>query len=313
MDYGDYDMNGGGPGTIALIVGAAFAFFVFIAIAYYAMKPKPVVAVAVSPNFNSNLEFEDDLEEGDLEDEVTNTTLVETNNSEPEVVSITENLSIPGNDEWTAPSKTKDYKVLGEINSTGTLTDVRVDVMGRDQGWGNICSLFGIEIFRGDESLGSNKLMIKSRESKQSLSPNPLKPYSIDWPANINVQQGDIVKMWIHGLWPGCKTFIKDVKVELNIDTISEGMTSQGGGRCLPPGAASKYRFYQGKDSHGNDITRIIIRRNDISRLVNACDERDNCQGFNSNGWLKHSIVDDDRWRNVRSFTGNCQGLYVKK
>lgn len=72
-------------------------------------------------------------------------------------------------------------------------------------------------------------------------------------------------------------------------------------------GAASSYTFYQGKDSNGNDIGNFPGTPDQIAE---KCNSFPNCRGFNSNGWIKHTISPKDEW--VTWTNDPTKGFYVK-
>ena len=78
------------------------------------------------------------------------------------------------------------------------------------------------------------------------------------------------------------------------------------------PGTAptTTYRFYQGKDSGGNDIKNAGELVNNVSALKDACTALANCKGFNTNAWMKHTILPESQWY---TWTADpTKGLYVK-
>jgi len=72
----------------------------------------------------------------------------------------------------------------------------------------------------------------------------------------------------------------------------------------------ANYMFYPFLDSYGGDI-KLLYYVEDVEYYAQECDADPVCQGFNSAGWLKHTIKDKSNlfyW----SFSPN-EGLYVKK
>ena len=70
-----------------------------------------------------------------------------------------------------------------------------------------------------------------------------------------------------------------------------------------------EFDFYPLMDSPGNDIGNK--RSGGIEDYAKECIEKDNCLGFNSNGWLKDTIQIKSQWY---KWTDNpSQGIYVKK
>lgn len=65
------------------------------------------------------------------------------------------------------------------------------------------------------------------------------------------------------------------------------------------------YYFYPYMTSPGNDIGKIS------KDFAKECDTDDTCLGFNSRGWLKHTIKDERHW--IRWTDDPKKGLYVKK
>jgi hypothetical protein len=69
------------------------------------------------------------------------------------------------------------------------------------------------------------------------------------------------------------------------------------------------YMFFPGQDSGGNDITNEFA--NNHLELKKLCDSNPTCNGFNSNGWVKHTIKPASQryvWTQDAS-----KGLFVKK
>lgn len=70
------------------------------------------------------------------------------------------------------------------------------------------------------------------------------------------------------------------------------------------------YKFYQGKDSKGNDITPPSpYTYSTISDLLQKCNNTPNCIATNTNGWIKKAI--NSSLATEVSFTGANQGVYV--
>lgn len=70
----------------------------------------------------------------------------------------------------------------------------------------------------------------------------------------------------------------------------------------------NKFNFFPFKDSSGNDIGN---RTGGVEVLAKLCDSDPNCRGFNSNGWLKHTIRNQSQWSTWTS--DPTKGFYVKK
>ena len=70
----------------------------------------------------------------------------------------------------------------------------------------------------------------------------------------------------------------------------------------------NKFNFFPLKDSSGNDIGN---RTGGVEVLAKLCSSDPNCRGFNSNGWLKHTIRNQSQWSTWTS--DPTKGLYVKK
>jgi len=68
------------------------------------------------------------------------------------------------------------------------------------------------------------------------------------------------------------------------------------------------YEFYPGKDSPGSD--GYVSDWRNIQRITLDCDADPGCKGFNSNGYTKSGISDEQQW--VDWTTDPCLGLYVK-
>jgi hypothetical protein len=59
-----------------------------------------------------------------------------------------------------------------------------------------------------------------------------------------------------------------------------------------------KYAFFQGVDSDGGDIKHESGLTDNISGLENSCNNTEGCVAFNTNGWIKHSVLPRDQWSN---------------
>ena len=74
--------------------------------------------------------------------------------------------------------------------------------------------------------------------------------------------------------------------------------------------ASSTYKFYQGVDSGGGDITQRADLANNVSGLQAACSSTAGCKGFNTNGWIKNTIQPLSAWYNWSSNPN--QGFYIQ-
>jgi len=70
-----------------------------------------------------------------------------------------------------------------------------------------------------------------------------------------------------------------------------------------------KFDFYPFMDSNGNDIGRDTS--GNVEEYAKACYEDSDCEGFNSNGWLKHTIRDQSDW--LQWTNDSSKGFYVKQ
>lgn len=68
------------------------------------------------------------------------------------------------------------------------------------------------------------------------------------------------------------------------------------------------YEFTQGMDSGGNDITHT---QGSPDQLKAWCNANPSCKGFNTNGWMKHTISPQSAW--YRWTNAPASGMYVKK
>ena len=71
----------------------------------------------------------------------------------------------------------------------------------------------------------------------------------------------------------------------------------------------TKFQFYPMMDSHGNDIK--WSNAGGIEAYAKECMMRTDCQGFNSNGWLKRTVRPQSEWNKWTS--DKTKGFYVKK
>ncbi len=70
------------------------------------------------------------------------------------------------------------------------------------------------------------------------------------------------------------------------------------------------YRFVPYMDSGGNDIKNARGLANNIPELQGTCTALPNCRGFNTNGWLKHTLRPESQWNKWTSDPN--KGFYVK-
>lgn len=77
--------------------------------------------------------------------------------------------------------------------------------------------------------------------------------------------------------------------------------------------SGTTYTFYQGLDSGGNDIGNSGLNDN-IPALKAWCTEREACKGFNTNAWMKHTILPREQWyRWIADTPENAnKGMFVK-
>ena len=69
-----------------------------------------------------------------------------------------------------------------------------------------------------------------------------------------------------------------------------------------------KFDFHPFLDSSGNDIKRAS---GNINAIASECFSNPRCAGFNSNGWMKHTLRDQSQWS--RWTDDSTKGFYVKK
>lgn len=75
--------------------------------------------------------------------------------------------------------------------------------------------------------------------------------------------------------------------------------------------ALDDFVFHPLKDSIGGDIGGARIENGDVSDFAAVCRKHPDCLGFNSNGWVKKTLLPSDQWSD--SFVNPYSGLYVKK
>lgn len=71
------------------------------------------------------------------------------------------------------------------------------------------------------------------------------------------------------------------------------------------------YIFFPNKDSYGNDI--MCYPKNTIKELKEIADRDLNCEGFNTYGYLKHSINSEKSLIGLKNLVHSTDGLYIKK
>lgn len=71
------------------------------------------------------------------------------------------------------------------------------------------------------------------------------------------------------------------------------------------------YIFFPNKDSMGHDIQHIPNKT--VEELKEECDKDPKCIGFNTLGYMKHTINDEDDFISLPNYDGKLSGLYVNK
>lgn len=70
------------------------------------------------------------------------------------------------------------------------------------------------------------------------------------------------------------------------------------------------YKFHQGKDSSGGDLSHRSELADNITGLQSWCSAESTCKGFNTNGFFKTSIQPEAQWKQWT--TDPKKGLYTK-
>jgi hypothetical protein len=111
---------------------------------------------------------------------------------------------------YTVTHGTKNIE-LGSLIHSGILKGIKLTAKAKEQGWGNQCSSFHLNIMRDGKSIaGISQKLGRNKEYKSfSLDPKVT-------PGTL-VQKGDSVRMTINGKWRGCATWIKDIVVEVTV------------------------------------------------------------------------------------------------
>ena len=73
-------------------------------------------------------------------------------------------------------------------------------------------------------------------------------------------------------------------------------------------GPTIPYQYYQGLDSGGNDIAN---KPGALKDMLQTCTSDPNCRGFNTNGWMKNTILPKNQWDKWTD--EKDKGFYVKK
>lgn len=99
---------------------------------------------------------------------------------------------------------------VGTVNFTGELKSIRMNANAKEQGWGNECGSFHVNVFRGSIDLGGvSQKLGRTSVYKQFTANSPF--------TGVMVQAGDEVKLTVKGYWPKCQTWVKDINIELDI------------------------------------------------------------------------------------------------
>ena len=98
--------------------------------------------------------------------------------------------------------------------------------------------------------------------------------------------------------WGACDTYTKTTSGAQSASSAWSGGVDSG-----------NYVFFQGLDSGGNDIGNQTPQN--VPALIAACNSNPTCKGFNTNGWIKHTIKPQAEWG--RWSSDPSQGSYFKK
>jgi hypothetical protein len=129
----------------------------------------------------------------------------------------------------------------------------------------------------------------------------------------------DTIDGWVDSLGDSCDWYAGYSEVDrcylYGNGHANQGATANevccvcGGGSGGNNDPFSGYDFYANLDSSGGDISNSD--QSSISEFAEECDALSNCKGFNTNGWLKHTIKPGRQWTTLGSNPED--GLYVKK
>lgn len=102
--------------------------------------------------------------------------------------------------------------------------------------------------------------------------------------------------------------FVIIIVIVVNVSQTAVQTTDQ---RAVQPSGTTgrEYVFHQGVDSSGNDISQLADYANQITDLKSKCDQTPKCAGFNTKGWLKHTINPPATW--TKWSPDPDHGLYV--
>ena len=61
---------------------------------------------------------------------------------------------------------------------------------------------------------------------------------------------------------------------------------------------------------HTNVVRLYVSNGDSDSQLPQVCNAKSDCEGFNTDGWVKSSILPEYKW--IHSSKWTCTGLYVR-
>jgi hypothetical protein len=100
---------------------------------------------------------------------------------------------------------------LGSLTHSGKLNGIKLTSMAKEQGWGTKCSLFTLDVMRGEEFIAKINQPLGRNKKYKLFSLDPV----VD--TGTMVQAGDSVRMTIKGRYPACAIWIKNIVVVVSV------------------------------------------------------------------------------------------------
>lgn len=82
--------------------------------------------------------------------------------------------------------------------------------------------------------------------------------------------------------------------------------------KSIPAAPPSRvYVFFANADSEGGNIKQDSPNANNPVALKASCDATPGCVAFNTNGWLKSSVLTQDQWGGFSTDMYEMPGMYI--
>jgi hypothetical protein len=139
--------------------------------------------------------------------------------------------------DWFSGVRAKKSVILARVNSPCKLATLDMTGTVKDQGWGNYCGRVGIEVTRNEQVVYRADARTNIPELRRGWLDLRYMGSAIDSQGqNVSLQEGDVISVFIQGLWPGCSA---SAKHSLHFSMGIEGANSES----ITPGPGVGYFF----------------------------------------------------------------------